>query len=289
MYERFLKPLIKQIRKSKSFKNSSPETINIPLIPEITLSSHNDTQPKALIILSPIQLLPVEIIIMICYYSTPQDLYSLCSVCKYFRTILWSKSPKTQVIWERNRILNQRDCHHYLSPPKNMTEQEYIWRTTMANKYLCQFCLLPIKMIYYDLYTTNIICCEECIHSRKHGIIKHKYDKYKRLPKKFEDSIIPTRHFKLNPNYYKLYWLKDIENVKAQYDSLKKKERKDELRLRSAPFSSTSKELLIQSISWMGNVSMVLKDVVDEKISCTACKLLMETISSNEGEYNAFA
>ncbi|CAG8495480.1 2867_t:CDS:1 [Funneliformis mosseae] len=222
MYERFLKPLIKQIRKSKSFKTSSPETINVPLTPEIALSFHNDTQPN----LSPIQLMPVEILVMICYYSTPQDLYSLCSVCKYFRTILWSKSPKTQVIWERIRILNQRDCHHYLSPPKNMTEQEYIWRTTMANKYHCQFCLLPINMIYYDLYTTNIICCEECIHSRKYGIIKHKYDKYKRLPKKFEESIIPTRHFNLNPNYYKLYWLKDIENFKAKYYSLKKKERK---------------------------------------------------------------
>ncbi|RIA83337.1 hypothetical protein C1645_833979 [Glomus cerebriforme] len=227
--KKLLKILNKRVRTSRYFKKSTHNTssndtshFNLTNSPQ----NYNSQKISSFSELSPIQLIPIEIFVMICNYLTPQDLYSLCSICKYFRTILWSKTIKTQMIWEKSRSRNQKEYFYYLSPPKNMTEQEYVWRTTMINKYYCQYCSVPIVMIYYDLYTTNIICCEDCIYSKKYGIIKYKYDRIHRLPKKFEDAIIPTRHFNLNPNYYKLYWFKDIEKIKRQYYSLKRKERK---------------------------------------------------------------
>ncbi|CAG8785395.1 10361_t:CDS:1, partial [Acaulospora morrowiae] len=103
-------------------------------------------------------IIPPEIFIEICLHLPPQDLYSLSTVCKYFREILWSTSTATQTIWKRSRI--QHLSYPRLPPPFDMSEQEYIWLTLLPK--ICQFCSKPYKQCLYDVWPSRIVSCESC-------------------------------------------------------------------------------------------------------------------------------
>ncbi|CAJ0764049.1 16780_t:CDS:2 [Entrophospora sp. SA101] len=67
-------------------------------------------------------IIPSEIFIKICSYLSPSDLYSLTTVCKNYRSMLWSfTSTTTQSIWCNSR--EQFISHLTLPPPKDMSEQ----------------------------------------------------------------------------------------------------------------------------------------------------------------------
>ncbi|CAJ0745760.1 10272_t:CDS:2 [Entrophospora sp. SA101] len=69
--------------------------------------------------------IPIEVLAEIFSETTPKDLYCLTLVCKRVRIILWSSSELAQSIWRRSRL--KHITHSTLQPPKDMTEQEYIW------------------------------------------------------------------------------------------------------------------------------------------------------------------
>ncbi|CAG8499082.1 11253_t:CDS:2 [Funneliformis caledonium] len=76
--------------------------------------------------------LPSEILIEIFSYLHPKDLYSLLSVCKRYRTLLWSKtSTTTQHVWRSSRI--RYILHPTFEPPENMCEQQYNYLLVVVN------------------------------------------------------------------------------------------------------------------------------------------------------------
>ncbi|CAG8442968.1 6099_t:CDS:2 [Diversispora eburnea] len=80
--------------------------------------------------------LPSKIIFEICSYLHPKDLYSLASVCKRYRSLLWSKKPATQEVWKNSRI--QSFSLPTFPPPDGMCEQQYNWLLAVTQK--CQYC-----------------------------------------------------------------------------------------------------------------------------------------------------
>ncbi|CAG8593790.1 21955_t:CDS:2 [Gigaspora rosea] len=78
--------------------------------------------------------LPSEIIIEICGYLHPKDLYSLASVSKNYRSLLWSEtSNTTQEIWKTSRELYIN--HKTFPPPDGMCEQKYCWLLVIVDEY----------------------------------------------------------------------------------------------------------------------------------------------------------
>src|SRR5207253_3138678 len=71
--------------------------------------------------------IPFEVLIEICDYLHPSDLYTLTTVCKRYRSLLWNKtSTTTQLIWRNSR---KKYITHLsgVDPPERMCEQEFIW------------------------------------------------------------------------------------------------------------------------------------------------------------------
>lgn len=112
--------------------------------------------------------LPPEILMIIFIYLTPSDLYILSSVCKRFRSILWSKSEMAQHIWRKSRL------HHIpflnRSPPKlcittsgteMMSEQQYLWLMIICEK--CQFCEQKDKIKLTLYWEVKFYCCSICL------------------------------------------------------------------------------------------------------------------------------
>ncbi|CAG8493546.1 8059_t:CDS:2 [Diversispora eburnea] len=161
-------------------------------------------------------LIPPEIFIEICLHLPPKDLYTLSTVCVYFRNMLWSTSTTTQTIWESSRT--QFLSYPKLPPPFDMTEQEYIWLTILPKN--CQLCSKPYKPYLYDIWPSRIIACED--------------ERPRCMPKELFGCIPYTRFF-----YYEIfiiYWIPDIESTKLEYNSLDKsqkiewvKERKEQV------------------------------------------------------------
>ncbi|CAG8515567.1 6413_t:CDS:2 [Cetraspora pellucida] len=164
-------------------------------------------------------IIPPEIFIEICLHLAPQDLYSLSTVCKYFRNILWSTSNTTQTIWEKSRI--KYSSYLKLPPPFDMTEQEYIWLTLLPKN--CQFCSKPYKQYLYNIWPSRIVACESCF--RKNTIYTIKDDRPRCIPREIFNCIPHTRYF-----YYEIfviYWISDIELAKEEYNSLDKSQREE--------------------------------------------------------------
>ncbi|CAG8470494.1 10772_t:CDS:2, partial [Dentiscutata heterogama] len=164
-------------------------------------------------------IIPPEIFIEICLHLAPQDLYSLSTVCKYFRNILWSTSTATQSIWERSRIKNS--SYLKLPPPFDMSEQEYIWLTLLPKK--CQFCSKPYKHYLYNIWPSRIVACESCF--RKNTIQTIRDERPRCIPREIFSCIPHTRFF-----YYEIfviYWIQDIEHAKEEYNSLDKSQREE--------------------------------------------------------------
>ncbi|CAG8515422.1 2000_t:CDS:2, partial [Cetraspora pellucida] len=164
-------------------------------------------------------IIPPEIFIEICLHLAPQELYSLSTVCKYFRNILWSTSTTTQTIWEKSRI--KYSSYLKLPPPFDMTEQEYIWLTLLPKN--CQFCSKPYKQYLYNIWPSRIVACESCF--RKNTIYTIKDDRPRCIPREIFNCIPHTRYF-----YYEIfviYWISDIELAKEEYNSLDKSQREE--------------------------------------------------------------
>ncbi|CAG8760359.1 7357_t:CDS:2, partial [Funneliformis caledonium] len=111
--------------------------------------------------------LPAEIYSHILSYLLFTDLYSLSSVSKFFRNLLWSKSEFTQSIW-RNCRLFHNPIYPKLPPPNGMCEQQYIW-ITLAKR-TCQFCKEIYETTAYDKWSVKINFCNLCIASDKYFI-----------------------------------------------------------------------------------------------------------------------
>ncbi|RIA95665.1 hypothetical protein C1645_756978 [Glomus cerebriforme] len=115
---------------------------------------------------------PQEILIKIFKELTPYDLYSLSSVCKRFRSLLWSTSTLTQDIWRTSRL---RQTIIDRSPPiisssnetgiiKKMSEQQYLWLMILSEK--CQFCDQKNKIELTLYWEGKIYCCSICLRKR---------------------------------------------------------------------------------------------------------------------------
>ncbi|CAJ0629286.1 7964_t:CDS:2 [Entrophospora sp. SA101] len=108
-------------------------------------------------------IIPSEIFIKICSYLSPSDLYSLTTVCKNYRSMLWSfTSTTTQSIWCNSR--EQFISHLTLPPPKDMSEQQYIWLMVLLNK--CQFCKENDKKKLSMCWEFRMYCCQRCLAQR---------------------------------------------------------------------------------------------------------------------------
>ncbi|CAH1765010.1 2460_t:CDS:2 [Entrophospora sp. SA101] len=106
--------------------------------------------------------IPIEVLAEIFSETTPKDLYCLTLVCKRVRIILWSSSELAQSIWRRSRL--KHITHSTLQPPKDMTEQEYIWLMVVAKK--CQFCNETDKFKLSLYWEFRIYCCRKCLNQR---------------------------------------------------------------------------------------------------------------------------
>ncbi|RHZ72427.1 hypothetical protein Glove_242g22 [Diversispora epigaea] len=114
-------------------------------------------------ILQVAQTIPSEILIEICGYLHPQDLYSLASVCKRYRSLLWSKSSTTtQQIWRTSRL--KYVVNLSLAPPTKMSEQQYIWLMVLLNK--CMFCDERKKLKLTMYWEFRMYCCKKCLNER---------------------------------------------------------------------------------------------------------------------------
>src|ERR1044072_129660 len=107
--------------------------------------------------------LPFEILIEIFGYLRPRDLYSLSSVCKRYRTLLWSKeSTTTQDIWRTSR--RRYVLHRTFGPPEDMSEQQYNYLLAVVNS--CQFCGECCRYKLTMHWEFRIYCCHDCLLQR---------------------------------------------------------------------------------------------------------------------------
>ncbi|CAG8664781.1 939_t:CDS:2 [Acaulospora morrowiae] len=109
------------------------------------------------------QTIPSEILIEICSYLHPQDLYSLASVCKRYRSLLWSRgSTTTQQIWRTSRMRYVTNLS--LAPPLGMSEQQYIWLMVLLKK--CMFCDEKDKFELTMHWEFKMYCCNKCLNEK---------------------------------------------------------------------------------------------------------------------------
>ncbi|CAG8583891.1 25992_t:CDS:2 [Gigaspora margarita] len=91
--------------------------------------------------------LPSEIIIEICGCLHPKDLYSLASISKNYRSLLWSEmSNTTQEIWKTSRELY---------------EQNYCWLLVLVNE--CKFCGERERFNLNIYWEFQLFCCWDCL------------------------------------------------------------------------------------------------------------------------------
>src|SRR6266498_1863135 len=134
------------VKSTKKTGGKQPIIRLVPLLP---------TQSKFLIF-------PLAIYLRIFKYLTPQDLYSLSSVCKKFRKLLWSNKKSTQELWKSSRMHNL--TYPSLPPPSNMNEQQYIWLALLAKK--CQFCNNSYNRFGYNVWIKREVLCSKCFSEK---------------------------------------------------------------------------------------------------------------------------
>ncbi|CAG8675137.1 13191_t:CDS:2 [Funneliformis mosseae] len=111
--------------------------------------------------------IPSEILVIICEFLNPKDLFSLTLVCKKLRRLLWSFSSYiTQQIWRNARIkLSILDEYKGIPPPEGiMFEQQYIWLIHLADA--CQFCGNKRRGASKIYWPFKMYCCVPCINLR---------------------------------------------------------------------------------------------------------------------------
>ncbi|RIB23574.1 hypothetical protein C2G38_2170841 [Gigaspora rosea] len=151
-------------------------------------------------------IIPPELYIKICEHLTPDDLFSLSQVSKYFRNLLCSTSTATQAIWRNSRLryLIYPRCP---TPPDGMDERQYVLITNLAIR--CQFCFHPRKQsqIYWAF---RVRCCLDCFHHRT--VSEYRLINHYKIPK---DSLCGLTY--TAPCNYKIYWKDDIREAQENY------------------------------------------------------------------------
>ncbi|GET01634.1 hypothetical protein GLOIN_2v1879489 [Rhizophagus clarus] len=199
--------------------NSSP-SLSPPLSPSINQQFLPDIMTFATI--------PFEILIEICDYLHPSDLYNLTMVCKRYRSLLWDKtSTTTQLIWKSSRknFINNLN----VDPPGKMCEQEFIWLMLLLNK--CMFCNQTDKFELTMHWEFKMYCCFKCLNERT--ICKLTLLQKYNFPEELL-ACLPQLQKNPNPRDPPLYLIRDVENLFKQYNYEKDKknwvkERQDQI------------------------------------------------------------
>ncbi|CAG8665190.1 9939_t:CDS:2 [Funneliformis mosseae] len=176
--------------------------------------------------------IPTEIIIEICLHLTPNDLYSLSSVCRKYRSLLWSTTTTTQDIWRLSRLsfvpnltLPPPFLHTYNKEPlKRMSEQQYIWLMTLCEK--CHFCDQTNKMELTMYWEGKFYSCVKCLTKRviSGETLKSKW----KVPEKLLQCLqeLP-KSFDIICWQPQTFLISEVINLLKEYDQLKKHERND--------------------------------------------------------------
>ncbi|CAG8460850.1 18251_t:CDS:2 [Cetraspora pellucida] len=118
----------KEIEMLRSDNNEKDKEIEM-------LRSDNNEKDKEIEILRLVSL--SELLLEVCSYLSPKDLFSLMKVEKLLYEKLWSDSSISQLFWKFSR---QRQPNQDHECPSNMTEQQYCFLNFIN---ICQICNQP--------------------------------------------------------------------------------------------------------------------------------------------------
>lgn len=178
-----------------------------------TASSFNVITPQLA------QTIPSEILIEICRYLHPVDLYSLASVCKRYRNLLWSKcSTTTQEIWKNSRLKYVPNLS--MTPPVEMSEQEYIWLMLILKK--CMFCEERNKFELTMYWEFRIYCCQKCLDDRT--VSRHTLLNEWNVHDILLSCFIQLQRSS-NPRDPPLYLIEDVKTTLNNYNQLSEDEK----------------------------------------------------------------
>ncbi|CAI2165875.1 4559_t:CDS:2 [Funneliformis geosporum] len=156
--------------------------------------------------------LPNEILIEICRYLSPSDLYNLTLVCKRFRNLLWNKTNEsTQLIWRISRL--NFIPHLKLPCPEGMSEQKYVWLMQLLDK--CMFCEERNKWKLSMYWEFKMYCCQRCLAQRT--VSRDTLIKEWEISEKLLTCIVP-----LPPNAQRpqLFLMKQVTQTIKEYKKL---------------------------------------------------------------------
>ncbi|CAI2185252.1 18149_t:CDS:2 [Funneliformis geosporum] len=160
----------------------------------------------------------LEIFNEICKYVSPKDLYSLSTVCKRYRKILWSThSIKCQNIWKASR---QRCLTYPNLPPPNgwnedWPEQKYIWFTLLNDK--CFICKDHLLEIFHDrCWEFRVNCCKDCFNK---CTVSHDNTKIN-IPQVIYTCVPWIRRRLRRGQPIQYFWVKDIQKAYDEYKGL---------------------------------------------------------------------
>ncbi|RIA85738.1 hypothetical protein C1645_781276 [Glomus cerebriforme] len=242
---------IPKIKRRKGNNEKNEPTLNIISSTEQTEQieqeeiSHKENQVQLYSIKAPVSIinLPTEIYLQIFSYLLFTDLYTLSSVSKFFRDLLWSKSEFTQSIWKNCRLVHYPE-YPKLPPPDGMCEQQYIW-ITLATK-TCQFCNEPYEKTSFDKWLVKINCCDHCMSTDEYIIEEISVKRSLAFPYHLKGCIPHTEYLGYlndnigNRNCHKYYFIQNVEKIENEYNSLPEGQRKGWI-------ENKSKELKIYS------------------------------------------
>ncbi|RHZ72430.1 hypothetical protein Glove_242g25 [Diversispora epigaea] len=142
--------------------------------------------------------LPPKILFEICSYLHPKDLYSLASVCKSYRSLLWSRKSATQEVWKNSRV--QSFSLPTFPPPDEMCEQQYNWLLTVTQK--CQYCGEKDMFKLALHWEFSSYCCYSCLEKKT---VSHSslVDEWK-VPEQILLCLVPLQS---PPQPRKIYYL----------------------------------------------------------------------------------
>ncbi|CAI2163999.1 17660_t:CDS:2 [Funneliformis geosporum] len=181
-----------------------------PRSPPPIIDSTQPSRPPAT------SIIPPELFITICEPLTPDDLFSLSHVSRYFRDLLCSpNSTATQSIWRKSRLtfLSYPSLPppppppHGAACPDDMDERTYILMTNIAIR--CQFCHDRKKQSQI-FWSFQVRCCDDCFHQNtisEYNLIKN-YNMAK-------DALCGLPY--TSPCNYKIYWKDHIPTAQSDY------------------------------------------------------------------------
>ncbi|CAG8443032.1 6104_t:CDS:2 [Diversispora eburnea] len=186
--------------------------------------------------------LPFELLIEICSYLSPIDLYSLSMICKRYRKLLWSnKSATTQSIWRTAR--HKFVPHLTLQPPDDMSEQQFIYMMVLIQR--CMFCEEEDRWKLAMHFEFRMYCCQRCLAERT--VSRDTLIKEWELPTYLLPCMQPLT---ANAQRPQLFLMKEVKLLLNNYNKLTgDKERKiwiTEKSQRMAKLKDTNREYNVQ-------------------------------------------